>query len=209
LSLSARENPFFNTGGEGVPVTSNEETALSPLKQASLSFPSTARVLQSVTIKYKNLDGSQDSRSISLNNAIDWHLPLFVSQSYQNPESNLRLVQNAKKVKKKYDIRSKTSDKKLLHLKFISFKSNGRRLTVTTKDKLIRNFLLVTPHRIVFDFKRDIDIRSYSKKFPKDSIFTKIRVGNHTGYYRIVVELDGYYSYKLLHTKNQYIFTLQ
>jgi len=194
LSLNARENPFFNTEGDVVPVTSNIDTSLSPLKQASLSLPSTARVIESVTIKYKNLDGSQDTKSISLDNKIDWHLPLFVSQSYQN------LQDREKSVKYSY--------KKLLHLKFISFDEDEKTLKVTTNDKMIRNFLLVNPHRIVFDFRRELDIRSYIKKSPKDSIFTKIRIGNHKGYYRVVVELDGYYSYKLHHTKNEYIFKL-
>ena len=202
LSLNARENPFFNPEGETIPVTSNKNTSLSPLKQASLSLPSTARVIQSVTIKYKNLDGSQQTKSISLNNAIDWHLPLFVSQSYQN------LDENIEKPKSTIKRKTKTADKRLLHLKFISFDANIKTLKVTTNDKMLRNFLLVKPHRIVFDFKRDIDIRSYIKKSPKGSIFTKIRIGNHKGYYRVVVELDGYYSYKLSHTKDNYIFQL-
>ena len=203
LSLNARENPFFNPEGETIPVTSNSDTSLSPLKQVSLSLPSTARVIQSISIKYKNLDGSQQTKSISLNNAIDWHLPLFVSQSYQSLDENLA------KPKRTSKVRAKTVDKKLLHLKFISFDENVKTLTVTTKDKMIRDFLLVKPHRIVFDFKRDIDIRSYIKKSPKDSIFTKIRIGNHKGYYRVVVELDGYYSYKLQHSENKYTFELR
>lgn len=202
LSLYARENPFFNTESEAMPVTSNEKVSLSPLKQASISLPSTARVLESVTIKYKNLDGSQQTKNISLNNAIDWHLPLFISQSYQNLDENLETPKTTNRIK------NKTIYKKLLHLKFISFDENAKTLKVTTKDKMIRNFLLVKPHRIVFDFKRDIDIRSYIKNSPKASIFTKIRIGNHRGYYRVVVELDGYYTYKLHHTNNQYIFKL-
>ena len=202
LSLNARENPFFNPEGETIPVTSNSYTSLSPLKQASLSLPSTARVIQSISIKYKNLDGSQQTKSIFLNNAIDWHLPLFISQSYQNLDENLEKPKSISRVK------AKTIDKKLLQLKFISFYENGKTLKITTKDKMIRNFLLVKPHRIVFDLKRDIDIKSYSKKTPKGSIFTKIRIGNHKGYYRVVVELDGYYSYKLSHTKNLYTFKL-
>jgi len=206
LSLNARENPFFNPKGETVPVTSNQGTSLSPLKQASLSLPSTARVIESVTIKYKNLDGSQDSKSMSLNNSIDWHLPLFVSQSYQSANDTLSKTKKRRQAKSK--VISKTTDTKLLHLKFISFDANAKTLKVSTKDAMLRNFLLVKPHRIVFDLKRDIDIRSYSKKSPRGSIFTKIRIGNHKGYYRVVVELDGYYSYKLHHTNGKYIFEL-
>jgi len=205
LSLNARENPFFNPKGETVPVTSNQDTSLSPLKQASLSLPSTARVVESVTIKYKNLDGSQDSKSISLNNSIDWHLPLFVSQSYQSADDIPSKTKKRRQAKTK--VVPKTADKKLLHLKFISFDANAKTLKVSTKDAMLRDFLLVKPHRIVFDLKRDIDIRSYSKKFSQ-SIFTKIRIGNHKGYYRVVVELDGYYSYKLHHTNGQYTFEL-
>lgn len=202
-SLYARENPFFNEEGEGVPMTSNADESLTPLKNASLSFPSTARVIESIVVNYKNLDGSQSSKNLVLNNSIDWHLPLFISQSYnENKTTNeISQIDQAEKPGNSY--------KKILSLNFISIYEAGKNLKVETEDKMIRNFSLVRPHRIVFDVAKNIDIRSYAVNAPKDSIFTKIRVGNHKGYYRVVVELDGYYAYELETEKNNYIFKLK
>lgn len=201
-SLNARENPFFPSSGEkDIPVTSNIDINLSPLKRATLTLPSTARVIEGVTVKYKNLDGSKESKTIELENSVDWHLPIFVSQSYGSDEK----VENKKKqVKKK-----KESYKKIASIKLISFYVKEKKLKVITKDRAIRDFLLVKPHRIVVDFKRDTDIKSFVKDTSKNSLFTKIRIGNHNGYYRVVVELDGYYRYKMSKSEDGYIFELR
>jgi hypothetical protein len=53
-----------------------------PLKRATIAISSQARVIKKVTVEFKNLDGSIESKSIDLDNAIDWHLPLFISQKY-------------------------------------------------------------------------------------------------------------------------------
>lgn len=47
-----------------------------------MEVPLNARLIKKVTIEFENLDASLESKSIELNNAIDWHLPVFVSQSY-------------------------------------------------------------------------------------------------------------------------------
>ena len=66
-ALDARENPFFPSAGEKeLFVTSNEETKKEPLKKASLSLPTYARVIQKVTVEFKNLDGTIESKSIEL-----------------------------------------------------------------------------------------------------------------------------------------------
>ncbi|MEA3370201.1 MAG: AMIN domain-containing protein [Campylobacterota bacterium] len=204
-SLSARENPFFpSTGEKDIPLTSNINTELSPLKRATLTLPSTARVIERVTVEYKSLDGSKHTQSIELENTIDWHLPIFVSQSYGSDERKVQRVDKTQKVKKK-----KSSYKKIASIKFISFYSSGKKLKVITEDKVLRDFLLVKPHRIVCDFKRETDIKSFVKEIPKNSLFTKIRIGNHKGYYRVVIELDGYYRYKMSEIEKGYIFELR
>lgn len=194
-SLNARENPFFDADDKQGDRTSNAKIINNPLKQASISLPSTARVIEGVTINYKSLDGSKHTQSIMLDNSIDWHLPIFISQSYEN-------AQNATESKKSEKEQKRNSYKHIASLQYISFYANKENLKVVTQDEMIRNFLLVNPHRIVFDVKRDIDIRSYSKEMAKNSIFTKIRIGNHSGYYRVVIELDGSYSYKLIKSDN-------
>ena len=199
ISLFARENPFFPSDGEvDMPFTTNKEVAQLPLKRAAISFPSTARILESVTVKYKNLDGSITEKTEELGNSVDWHLPLFISQNI-NTQKQQHKTQN--KINKSYQ--------KLLSTKYVKISSMKKEIKIKTNDKVIRNFMLPNPHRIVCDIKRDIDIRSLQKSISKNSIIKKIRIGNHKGYYRIVIELDGYYRYKLFKQKPNYIFTLE
>ncbi|MBA1433274.1 MAG: AMIN domain-containing protein [Epsilonproteobacteria bacterium] len=196
LMLFSRENPFFPVdASQDIPITSNQNKSIPPLKRATLQLPSTARTIESVTVSYTNLDGSVASKTIELHNSIDWHLPLFISQNYgASPE----LPKRSKKV----------VYKKIASLPFIAFYAAGKKLKVVTKDKMLRSFLLVKPHRIVCDFKRETDIRSYVKSLKKPFLFKKVRVGTHKGYYRVVIELDGYYQYKVTKIKEGYLFDL-
>ncbi len=188
----ARENPFFPAKGEKeIPYTSNEYKTLPPLKRATISLPSQARVIQKVTIEYKCLDGSIEQKSIDLQNSVDWHLPIFISQNY------VSTIQEPKR--KKF--------KKIASFKYGSFFASSKALKIITNDKIIRNFMLVEPHRIVIDFSRDTSLKTYTKQ-NKNSTFKKIRIGNHLKYYRVVIELDGEYRYKKKKIANGYMFIL-
>ena len=195
--IEARENPFFPSDGEkDITISSNEDKSLLPLKRSTITLPTYARVIESVTINYKNLDGSQDSKTLELGNSIDWHLPVFISQSY-GPMAQKPI---AKKSQKKF--------KKVGSIPYASFYTSGKTLKITTNDKIIRDFLLVKPHRIVLDLDKDTSLKSYVVSNPKN-IFSKIRVGNHDKYYRVVIELDGYYRYSMKKTSTGYIFNLK
>ncbi len=205
LFLFARENPFFPIDtAENIPLTSSKIEKVPPLKRAALTFPSTARILENITVEYKNLDGSIATKKIQLHNTVDWHLPLFISQSYYELSTKGKQSFTAKKKK---NAPKKARYKKIVSLNFITFYAYGKKLNVITKDKLLRDFLLVKPHRIVCDFKRETNIGSYVKSI-KHSLFKKIKVGTHKGYYRVVIELDGYYQYKIQKTSSGYFFTL-
>ncbi len=202
ISISARENPFFPSDGEkDIPITSNIDKSLSKLKRATIQLPSYARVMKKVTIEYQNLDGSIENKSIELDNSIDWHLPIFISQSYSEQTTKTPII------KKNISKKTKPSYKKIIKIKDASFYISKNNLKIITKDKLLRDFLLVQPHRIVMDFKKEANFRSYIKKIP-DSIFTKIRIGNHSGYYRVVIELDGFYRYRLKTIPTGYLITV-
>ncbi len=198
LTLQARENPFFPAKGENdIATTSNQTSLAKPLKSTSLTLPSSARLIKKVTIEYMNLDASISKKTIELDNSIDWHLPIFISQNYSQTKRTTR-----------YKKTKNLKFKKIASIKYATFFSLYKTLKVKTSDKIIRNFLLTNPHRIVMDFKRDARLRSYTKE-NSNSIFTKVRVGNHSGYYRAVVELDGYYRYKMTKTSDGYSFTLR
>jgi len=196
-TLIARENPFFPVDSSStLSITTNQTQNLPPLKRVNLKLPSTARVIEKVTVEYKNLDGSLAKKSLDLEHSIDWHLPIAISQS-----SDVTVV-------KKVHLSKKSVYKRLFSLKFITLYANAKRLKIVTKDKLLRNFLLVQPNRIVCDFKRDVDIKGYSKNLRKTPFFKKIRIGTHEGYYRVVVRLDGYYQYTMQEKPYGYLFNL-
>jgi len=200
VSLNARENPFFPAKGEkDIPYTTNQIQNIEPFKRSSITLPSSARIIKKVTIEYENLDATVEQTSIELKNRVDWHLPIFISQNFADTQFEEKPVVK-KKVTQEF--------KEIASIKYAKFLESSKSLKIITEDKIIRNFLLVKPHRIVLDFKSDESVNSYSKE-NKESIFSKIRVGNHAGYYRTVIELDGLYRYNMQKLSDGYILNLR
>lgn len=209
-TLYARENPFFpSTGEKDIPVTTNEQNEQTPLKRAAITLPTQARVLQKVTIEFKNLDGSIENKSIEIDNTVDWHLPIFISQSYaENTNSVKQETASATPVVQKKSAPEDAEYENIVSIPFLKISSSSKTLKLTTSDEAIRNFLLVNPHRIVIDFKKETDIKSHIKKI-EGNIFKKVRIGNHDGYYRVVVELDGHYRHDFKKVAEGYLVVLK
>lgn len=226
LTLNARENPFFpSTGEKDIPVTTNEDNSQTPLKRAAITLPTQARVLQKVTIEFKNLDGSVENKSIELENSVDWHLPIFISQSYAEtpsaaqkeavtvPVAKQKNVEPAPAIPVVPVVQNKSIPKDaqyedIVSIPFLKISSSSKNLKLTTNDEAIRNFLLVNPHRIVIDFKKETEIKGLIKKV-EGNIFKRVRIGNHDGYYRVVVELDGHYRYDFKKVADGYFVELK
>lgn len=252
ITLNARENPFFPTEGENdIPLTSSKDMTLPVLKRAAVTLPPQARVLQKVTVEFKNLDGSIEHRAIELENSVDWHLPIFISQSYvidnEAPKNEIIKSEIVKSVVPKNIIpkneivkietikndliknevfkndavksdvvKNPTAQAKVKQINFnkiasmehIAFFSSDKILKILTKDEMLRNFVMAEPHRIVIDFKREVSFKTYEKQIPKN-IFSSIKIGNHSGYYRVVIELDGLYRYSMKTLPEGFLFTLR
>jgi len=161
--LNARENPF-------VPVVSNENNHLIKkeiFQEIHTKLPSDARILKSVSFSYQTLTGDILSKTIHINKPIDFHSPIYVTQT--------KTIYKPKKIK----------------VAFLDFYFQKHKLFIETKDKLIRHFILVEPFRVIFDFKANRSFLTYSKK--TDSFIKKIVLGNHSGFYRVVLYTDGVY----------------
>ncbi|MDD2653215.1 MAG: AMIN domain-containing protein [Sulfurimonas sp.] len=216
LTLYARENPFFPPEGEkDIFITSNKDSSKAPLKQAAITLPSQARVLQKVTVELKNLDGSVETKSIEMDNSIDWHLPIFISQGYRETTVPVSKEKEPPKAAttapapiKKSDAQNSVESKSITSLSFVKFSAAGKSLKLTAKNEAIRNFLIANPHRIVVDFKSDTEVSNFVKE-DFDKVFQKIRIGSHEGYYRIVVELDGFYKYEFKKVADGYLIELK
>lgn len=192
--LVARENPFFPMVNiEELPLSNNNPDFKSSLEKVDIKLPSSARVLKKVEITFQNLDGSIETREVEIDRAIDWHKPLELQQKG-----------GTKAMRKEVD-RSKVQP--LADYGFIKFYANRKKIHVITNDEKIRDFLVVRPHKIVIDFKRDASFltkRFKVNRFP----FVNIVLGNHDGYYRVAIELDGQYSYKMKEIAKGYAFEL-
>ena len=193
VTLFSRENPFFPIEGESdLSSSSNVVEYFEPLKIQKIRLPNSARVLKKITFTYKNLDGSIATKELKLENSIDWHYPLLVTQKLKSPQKITKKThkkQITKRVKRKRFVQ-------VFKYKFISFYQKDRFIQLKVKDSLLRKFMVVNPHRIVLDFKRDAIFLSKEKILPS-KFYKKIRLGNHDGYYRVVLELDGKYRYRV------------
>jgi len=188
IPLLGRDNPFFPSDPtkRQTPTTNRVEN-LKPYTTQTLSLPNSARAIKKISITYLNLDGSISSEELELNNAIDWHEPFIVSQ----------------KSSKKKDVKKNQTKSKVINVKFIQFIPAEKSIKIKTKDNMLRNFMLTSPHRIVLDFSRDTSFKP--KYFDITEIpFKQIRMGNHDKYYRVVIELDGAYNYKVQSSKEVY-----
>ncbi len=198
LPLLARENPFFPVNGSTIPnYSTNQIEKPKPFRSVSVKLPDSVRILKSVTLTCENLDGSISKKEIPINKAIDWHDTIVISE--QKRETNRQACAVKPKAVQHF--------KKIGALGFISFYAFRKELKIMTKDKLLRRFKLVKPDRIVLDFKRDADFRTFV--FKGSGIFKKITLGNHDGYYRAVIELDGRYIYHVRPLKRGYLLSLE
>jgi len=196
IQLQARENPFLPAKGISQPnYTTNTPEKIPPFTHTSIEFSPSARVLQSITVTSKNLDGTITNKTININKTIDWHKHLELSQ--ENTK-DIKLTNKTKQPEKK--VEKKELFKKVASLKFITFYTSKQTIKLTTNDKLLRNFKLIKPDRIILDFKRDTNFST--KTFKGSEIFKKITLGNHKNYYRVVLELDGHYIYSISNKKN-------
>lgn len=184
-----RDNPFepFLLPKESSHDSSQEDRDY--FEAFDFKLPTTARILKNVTVTYQNIDGSLETKTLHIDQNIDWHYPLRLMQ------------QNAL-------VSEKTQYYSALPFEFIVKKN---KFYIHSPYVMQRNFILPKPHRIVIDIdkspksspslKKTIDI---NKKY-----FTKVSIGTHEKFYRVVITLDGQYQYDLSMEDGNYILSLQ
>lgn len=180
-ALCARENPFFAANPSDVQkVTSNLPDTKPQLSSVNYTLPNQARILKEVTLTIQNIDGSIEKRKIQIDQSIDWHRSLTISQSNGSttaPSSEINKISSA-------------------NFGFIRFNSQGKNLTIKTTDVLVRHFVLSSPNRIVLDFKRNTAFQSMQQKL-NAAPYLDVTIGNHGKFARATITLDGRYDYVL------------
>ncbi len=199
-ALCARENPFFPPKDLKTPTyTTNEIVQKPPFSSQTFHLPSSARILKSVTLTYENLDGSLASKKVNIDKRVDWHKELYLG--YKQKSFTREVATNARSREKV--LKQEAMLRKLGSLGFITVYAAKGMLKFVTKDRLLRHFKLVKPDRIVLDFKKDTSFKTKTLKGAWN--FKRVTFGNHKGYYRAVIELDGRYIYKIRKSNGEYI----
>lgn len=182
-----RENPFEPIVSPDAGFSPKEASEIeSTFTKETIDLPSSARVLQKVTVEFQNIDGSVDSMSKNINKEIDWHYPVLITQT---TKEDIKETPKVTKQKKSYDT----------GLKFVSFDIDNNILMIETEDKLLRDFSITEPPKIVIDLAGDKNFQT--KLIDTDaSIFKEVAIGKHKNFYRVAIELDGIYKYSLRHT---------
>ncbi len=176
-SLQGRENPFFPVDeSQKQKVTSNIPDARPKMGTISYSFPDQARILKEVTFTIQNVDGSFEEKRVQIDQSIDWHRPVLVTQGGSAPKAP-----NAKK-------------SSVANFGFIQLLSNGKSITIKSSDPLIRHFALSNPNRIVLDFKHNGVFKSEQKGL-NAAPYVNVSLGNHGEFARLMITMDGRYGY--------------
>lgn len=177
--LFGRENPFFASDeAKKQKVTSNISDARPQMGTVNYTFADQARVLKEITFTIQNLDGSIEERKVQIDQSIDWHRALTLSQGGVSGRSTA------------------TNSSSAANFGFIQMYSKGKTLTIKTADALVRHFALSSPNSIVVDFKHEASFNSEQKPL-NAAPFLNVSVGNHGKFARATITLDGHYAYTL------------
>ena len=192
LALIARDNPFKPVvSNSSIGKATNIDNGYKLLKMARFKLPSSSRVIKKVKFEILNVDGSVSESSFVINKKVDWHRYIIIS--------NMPIV--TKNVSKKIE------PKLLKPFKFLSILIDKNKLLLKTKDSMIRELFFAKPYKIAIDLKRDVSF--YTKIIRlKNLPFIKIVIGNHKKFYRVVMQLDGKYRYKIKKNSNGYLVEL-
>ncbi|GMB96237.1 AMIN domain-containing protein [Helicobacter sp. NHP22-001] len=179
MALVARENPFEPSRNVGQTALGDEVPDY--FRYVNVNLPSTARILTKVTLTYKTLDASTHTESVDVNQRIDWHYPIKVTQQAA--------------------ILGKQG--KIFRVGAFDFWIHENKLYLHTAHKIQRSFVLINPYRIVLDTDRDE--QDFRQKVQVDEKYVNnIAIETHDNFYRFSIVLDGQYQYKI-EQKNDYL----
>ena len=102
---------------------------------------------------------------------------------------------------------TKSSEKEVKFLGFVSFLAHEKELNIITKAKNLKHFAY-EKNKIVLDFAKSP--RSFKTRNLKleNETFKNVIIGWHDKYFRVVLELDKMHKYKLETAENGYVLKL-
>ena len=163
----ARINPFE-------PVVSPESVVKKTPKyfeEAKVYLPNDARILKRIIFEYQTVSSDIKQKEVIINKDIDFHSPIIITHK----PKGFGIIKSDFGIFKLY--------------------IKNKKIFISTKDKILRQFFLVKPFRIVIDFKRYSNFYTIVKKF--NTFLKKVVVGSHGNFYRVVLYFDATYKYKI------------
>lgn len=225
--VAARENPF-ETGMSPQSTTQIKDDRTN-FTSATLTLPSSARILKSASVTFQNLDGSISEEIVAIEQDVDWHLPLILSNQKidtkvtatpmviatpeTKPSVEKKIIVSPAPIKEEkvtptVIAPNVNADSTFKLNDAISFFINQNEITIFTKDSKMRDFLITDPYKVVIDFKKESTYPTKTLEFQK-APFTSATLGTHDGFYRIAILLDGQYRYDLQAFNGGYIIKLK
>ncbi|CBG39446.1 AMIN domain-containing protein [Helicobacter mustelae] len=184
----ARDNPFESAVDPNMDSQTSEDNIKKNFESFDFKLPSTARILKSITITYQNIDGSIEQKILPIEKSVDWHYPIALTQrdAIIDKEENTQYF----------------STKKMI------FFAKDSKLYITTKRKMLRNFILPEPFRIIIDLSKDPsdgdEVLDLKQKY-----FSSVTMSTHKNFFRISITLDGHYRYEITPSDDGYILSVQ
>ncbi len=216
LSLSARDNPFQEVFGEKDIDMREAPNLQKPtyFTTETITLPTSARVVEEIVIKYKNVDGTVLNKNIKVNKDIDWHYPLVMTHTKTKIEYEAENNVTAKIVTivpPPINDNLTLANEKIQTLKpfnFLTIDVFKNTILIETKDLKLRDFVTTNPDKIVLDLDRNI-IKSMNNELIGGSFFKEVQIGKHDDYYRIALTLDGKYSHTIKKVSNGYLIEVK
>ena len=220
----ARENPFSialdptNAGR-----TTHVKDQRVDFNGTQFTFPSSARIFKSVSIVFQNLDGSISEEIIAVDQNIDWHYPLLIHaqkpEIQKKPETLPESLAKEPEVKKSETIptikmpemhaHAEEKPESMMLGEGVGVEVVNKSIMIYTKDVKVRDFLISKPYKVVVDFQSSKEAFSTkSVDFTKPP-FVSATLGNHEGFYRVAIVLDGHYRYDIARVDGGYSITLK
>jgi len=220
----ARENPFsiaLDPTNAGRTTQIKEQRV--DFNGTQFTFPSSARILKSVSIVFQNLDGSISEEIIAVDQNIDWHFPLYLHtqkpEIQKKPETLPESLAKEPEVKKSEriltikmpEMQAQTEEKpeSMMLGEGVGVEVVNKSIMIYTKDLKVRDFLISKPYKVVVDFQSTKEaFATKSVDFTKPP-FVSATLGNHEGFYRVAIVLDGHYRYDIAKVDGGYSITLK
>ncbi len=220
----ARENPFsialdpMDTGR-----TTHVKDTRVDFNGTQFTFPSSARILKSVSIVFQNLDGSISEEILAVDQTIDWHNPLLIyAKKPEIPTKSETLPESLAKepeAKKSETIPTISMPKVIAQVEEkpeskmlgegVGVEVVDNRIMIYTKDVKVRDFLINKPFKVVVDFQSSKEAFSTKSVDFSKPPFVSATLGNHEGFYRMAIVLDGHYRYDIARVDGGYSITLK